>query len=74
MALRPALDPELSAVVQRARQRAEAGGELRPPRPGTGESVLSSQARAIVRGWLYDGGYDVAVALVVADDPELAIQ
>jgi hypothetical protein len=35
---------------------------------------MSAEARAIVPAWLHDGGYDEAVALVGADDPELAIQ
>jgi hypothetical protein len=74
MALRPVLDPELAAVVERARRRAAAAGELEPARSRRAESVLAPEARALVQEWLRDGGYDQAVALVVADDPELAIQ
>jgi hypothetical protein len=74
MAIAPKHDPELATVVERARRRAEEGGEFRARRSGTYESPLSPEARAIVLEWLRDGGYDEAVALVVADDPELATQ
>lgn len=74
MAVTPSLDPELTAVVEHARRRARDGGELRPPRPGPHASRLSPEAREIVLAWLRDGGYDEAVARVVADDPELATQ
>jgi hypothetical protein len=74
MALKPALDPELALVVERARRRAAAAGELEPSRAGTAEAPLAPEARVLVQEWLRDGGYDRAVALVVADDPELAIQ
>jgi hypothetical protein len=74
MAVTPSLDPELTAVVEHARRRARDAGELRPPRPGPHASRLSPEAREIVLAWLHDGGYDEAVASVVADDPELATQ
>ncbi len=35
---------------------------------------MSAEARAVVLTWPRDGGYDQAVASVVANDPELAIQ
>ena len=69
-----ALDPELAALVERARRRAVATGELEPRHSGTVESTVPSEARTLVQEWLRDGGYDEAVASVVADDPELAIQ
>jgi hypothetical protein len=65
------LDPELAAVVVRARQHADAVGELHPP-VGHFESPLSSEARAVVAAWIADGGYHSAVAAVVAEDPDLA--
>jgi hypothetical protein len=68
------MDPELAIVVERARRRAEAGGELHPHRAAAYELALPPDARSILREWLDDGGYDEAVALVVADDPELSIQ
>jgi hypothetical protein len=68
------LDPELAAVVERARHRAQAAGELRPPRLTTPASTLPQETRHIVREWVRDEGYDDAVALVVSQDPELAIQ
>jgi hypothetical protein len=68
------LDPELAAVVERARHRAQAAGELRPLRLTTPASALPEEARPIVHEWLRDGGYDDAVALVVSQDPDLAIQ
>jgi hypothetical protein len=74
MAVTPSLDPELTAVVEHARRRARDGDELRPPRPGPYASRLPPEAREIVLAWLRDGGYDEAVARVVADDPELATQ
>jgi hypothetical protein len=74
MATSPSHDPELGAVIERARRRAEDRNELRATRPVAYESPLSPEARAIVLEWLRDGGYDEAVALVVADDPEVATQ
>ena len=65
------LDPELAAVVERARQRAAAAGELTPARglpiaairPAVGEMILD-----LIR----DGTYAKAIANVVDEDPELA--
>ena len=74
MAVTPRLDPELTAVVEHARRRARAAGELRPSRSGPYVSRLSPEAREIMLAWLRDGGYEEAVARVVADDPELATQ
>jgi hypothetical protein len=51
----------------------QAAGELQPRRGGFG-SVLSRDAHPVVQGWVRDGGYDAAVAQVVADDPDLADQ
>jgi len=74
MAIVPKQDPELAAVVERARRRAEVSGELRTRGSGVFVSPLTPEARAIVLEWLRDGGYDEAIARVVADDPELATQ
>ena len=62
MAIVPKQDPELAAVVERARRRAEASGELRTRRSGVFVSPLTPEACAIVLEWLHDGGYDEAVA------------
>lgn len=74
MALRLGSDPELSAVVERARRRAQEAGELQLVGAPPFESPLDPAAREIVVSWIRDGGYDRAVAEVVADDPDLATQ
>lgn len=68
------LDPELAVVVESARRRAGAAGELTPPRIGPFTSSLPPEAQRIVREWLDDGGYEAAVAEIAAEDPDLAIQ
>jgi hypothetical protein len=66
------LDPELAAAVRLARRRAEEMGELaRGPFPPF-ESTLPPEARALVAGWLRDGGYDEAIARIAIEDPGLA--
>jgi hypothetical protein len=66
------LDPELAAVVDRARRRAEAMGELpRGPFPPF-ESKIPHEAANVLLEWLRDGSYDAAVARVIAEDPDLA--
>lgn len=67
-------DPELEAVVERARVRLAAGGELRPPRTGGFTSALPVEAQEIVRHWLDDGGYGRALEVVALEDPDLANQ
>jgi hypothetical protein len=62
-------DPELEAVVERARVRLAAGGELRPPRTGEFTSALPVEAQEIVRHWLDDVGYRRALELVALEDP-----
>ena len=74
MALQLHSDPELAAVVARARRRAQEAGELHPAGNPPFESVLDPAAREIVVSWIRDGGYDRAVAEVVADEPDLATQ
>ncbi|MGH9131314.1 MAG: hypothetical protein ACRDWV_06490 [Acidimicrobiales bacterium] len=66
------LEPELAAVVQQARQRAKEAGELaRGPFPPF-ESTIPTEAGQVIGHWLRDGGYDIAIALIGADDPDLA--
>lgn len=68
------LDPELAAVVERARRRAEEMGELpRGPFPAL-ESQIPPEAVDLVVGWLRDGGYDEAIARIASEDPDLANQ
>lgn len=74
MALQLRSDPELAAIVERARRRAQEADELQPPDGPPNESVLEPAAREIVACWVRDGGYDRAVAEVVADDPDLSDQ
>ena len=68
------LSPELGRVVERARQAAEAAGELRPPAPGPLQSTIPVEAREAIVGLLRDGTYAAAVARVAAEDPDLADQ
>lgn len=74
MALQLRSDPELVAIIERARRRAQEADELQPAGGPIFESVLDPAAREIVASWIRDGGYDRAVAEVVADDPDLANQ
>jgi hypothetical protein len=68
------LDPELAAVVERARRRAEETGEFpRGPFPPF-ESSIPPEAAELIREWLRDGGYDEAIAQIAAEDPDLANQ
>lgn len=75
MARKLNLDPDLQAVVERAREQARASGELLdgparvPPSAG-----LSPEARAALAEWVASGDYDRAVAEIVADDPDLQTQ
>jgi hypothetical protein len=64
--------PQLREAVVRARQAAEAAGELRPPEPGPCRSPLPPEAAEAILELLRDGTYAAAVARVVAEDPELA--
>lgn len=68
------LDPELTAVVERARRRAEEMGELpRGPFPPF-ESKIPPRAVEVMLAWLRDGGYDEAIAQIATEDPDLANQ
>jgi hypothetical protein len=68
------LDPELTAVVKRARRHAEDAGDLkRGPFPPFTSNIPPVAADALVE-WLRDGGYEAAVARVTREDPDLANQ
>ena len=68
------LDPELAAVVERARRRAEAMGELpRAPFPPF-EPKIPPEVGQVMLEMLRDGTYDQVVARIAAEDPELADQ
>lgn len=68
------LEPVLNAVVERSRAMAAEAGELRAPQPGPLKSPLSLEEQHVVRGWLDNGGYDAALAIISAEDPDLANQ
>lgn len=74
MTAQPTLSPHLAEVVARCRARAEEMGELRPRKVGTFKSAFTDEAREILAEWRRGGGYERALAEVVADDPELADQ
>jgi hypothetical protein len=66
------LDPELAAVVERARRQAAEMGELpRGPFPAR-ESQIPAEAADLIAEWLRGGGYDEAIARIASEDPELA--
>jgi hypothetical protein len=67
------LDPELAAVVERARKRAAAAGELTPARGELGPTLRPEVGELILQ-LLRDGTYAKAVERIVAEDPELADQ
>ncbi|MGH9245229.1 MAG: hypothetical protein ACRD29_13120 [Acidimicrobiales bacterium] len=68
------LEPELAAVVERARRRAEEMGELpRGPFPRF-EATIPPAVADVLLELLRDGTYAEAVARIAAEDPELADQ
>jgi hypothetical protein len=68
------LDPELSALIERGRAALEESGELRRPPLKSFRSTVPAETATVIRQWLYDGGYDQAVAQVALEDPDLATQ
>ena len=68
------LDPALSAVVERSRAEAAAAGQLIAPRCGPLRSPLSLDEQRVVRDWLDQGGYERALAMIVAEEPGIANQ
>lgn len=74
MSTRLRSDPALTAAIERAREVAEASGELQA-RPGLSTAPsLPAEAESIVAAWIRDGGYSRAVAVIAASDPDLADQ
>lgn len=49
-------------------------GELRPRTVGTFKSAFTDEAREIQAEWRRGGGYERALAEIVAEDQELADQ
>ena len=74
MATKLRSDPELAALVTRSRGQAETAGELRRPSDEPVTCKLEPRACEIVVSWIRHGGYDRAVAEIVAADPDLADQ
>ena len=72
MATELRLDPELAAVVERARRRAREMGELPRGPFAPSESSIPPEVAEVILAWLRDGGYDEAVARIAAEDPDLA--
>ncbi len=67
-------DPALAAAVDRAREAAEAAGELRTqPWPGLA-ALLPPEARTLVAAWVRDGGYAQAAAAIIAGDEDISDQ
>ena len=74
MAAEPKFDPELQAIVERARVLARERGELRDG-PWTGpDEPLPDGVKPVLRDWIDSGGYDRAVAEITADDPDIQTQ
>lgn len=74
MAMKLELDPELQAVVARARELARKSGELLDGPGAPSSDGISPAVRAAVADWVDSGDYDRAVAELVADDPDLQTQ
>jgi hypothetical protein len=68
------LTPSLAAAVERARGRARASGELRMAPVGVTDSPFEAVERALIAAWRSSGEYDLIVADIVAEDPDLATQ
>jgi len=68
------LDSNLADVVERARRRAADGGEWPRGTVQPFEPTIPHEAADVISAWLHDGGYDQAIARVIAEDPDLAIQ
>jgi hypothetical protein len=73
MATEVPLDPEFATVVERARRLAVEMGEI-PARAGRFEPTIPPEAREIIAEWLRGDGYEAAMALIAAEDPDVANQ
>lgn len=74
MATQLRIDPELQAIVERAREQARRQGELRDEPWAPDHEPLPADARAVLRDWVTSGDYDRAVSAIVANDPDLATE
>lgn len=74
MATRLRSDPALTDAIERARELAEASGELQARPWPAASSPVPPEAAELVAAWVRDGGYSRAVAGVVATDADLADQ
>ncbi len=74
MVTRPRSDPVLTSAVERARELAEASGELQARPWPAALTALSPEAAEIVVSWVRDGGYARAVADLATTDTDLADQ
>jgi len=74
MATKVKLDAELQSVVERARRQARERGELVDGPSELPPDDLSPAARAALADWVASGDYDRAIAVITADDPDLATQ
>lgn len=74
MATQLRIDPELQAIVERAREQARRKGELRDEPWAPDHEPLPADARAVLRDWVTSGDYDRAVSAIVANDPDLATE
>ena len=68
------LDPALVTVVERSRAHAAAAGEVTAPHRGPLRSPLSLEEQRLVCEWLDEGGYERALAEIVAEEPGMANQ
>lgn len=67
-------ESDYKTALARARQTAEAAGELRPPMTGRIVSPLDPEERSAVLRLLTDGTYARAATMVGEQDPDLADQ
>ena len=64
----------VAAVIERSRAQAAAAGELTAPHYGPSRSPLSLDEQRLVCEWLDEGGYERALAEIVAEEPVMANQ
>jgi len=66
------MSPELRDAIDRARRQARVAGELLDSPTEAPRSPLSALARAALADWKASGDFERTVAVVAADDPDLA--